>query len=117
MPKLDILSGTSKPVSILDFGGLPKTQKLLFQRFAREKTFLKIRTEDLPKVISRDLEFNLGKLQSFKLGKVDVGTRPSTFDLLPIKQLGKRTTRFETLSQFTKTKETDQFHCPVPSIC
>ena len=108
--QLDILTGTSRPTDISGLGGLRPTQKFLFQRFAEDIAGGRpVALERVPKLLRKDLDFDLGELQSFKLGKVDIGKQPTQFDLFPIKQAGKRTTKFETLSQFEKVTETDQF--------
>lgn len=108
--QLDILTGTSRPIDISGLGGLRPTQRFLFQRFAEDIAGGRpVALERVPKLLRKDLDFDLGELQSFKLGKVDIGKQPTQFDLFPIKQAGKRTTKFETLSQFEKVTETDQF--------
>ncbi len=140
--RLDVLTGSSTPVTIQDIGRASPTQQLLFRRFAESRTGLSdIRTQDLSKIVSRDLGFDLGTLRTGNLGRIDTSTSPSTFDLFPqrirrtprgvrrprgIEELviqpprtsadfsdflrpPKGTTSFETLSQFTKVKETDQF--------
>lgn len=107
--KLDLIVGKTIPASVLDLGKASPIQRLLFQRFAESRTGLKIRTEDLPKVISRELEFDIGQLRAGKIGRVDIGRRPTQFDIFPIKETGRRIRRFETLSQFQRVLKTDQF--------
>ncbi len=110
--QLDILTGTARPVSPEAISGLPRVDQFLFQRTAELGTGGRpVKLDFVPRVL-KGREFDLGELTSFKLGRVDVGTRPSTLDLLPTRQAGRRTTRFETLSEFRQigtTPELDIF--------
>lgn len=108
--KLDILSGVSRKVGAGEIGGLPKTQKFLAQRFAEDLAGGRpIKFEGLPKLFKQESQFDLGFLEARKLGRIDIGTAPTTLDILPLKTLGKRTTRFETFGRFEKKLTTDQF--------
>ena len=108
--KLDIITGVSKPTGVESLGQLTPRQQFLFQRFAEARVGGRpVALKNIPKVLKKDLEFDLGQLQAVKLGRVDIGKQPTGSDLLPTKQAGKRITRFETLSQFEKVGKTDQF--------
>ncbi len=108
--KLDILTGDSKAFGLSEIRGISPRQQFLVQRFAERFTQGRpVALKNLPKVLRKDLEFDLGNLQSFKLGRIDVGRTPTRIDLLPVKQLGRRRTQFETFSGFRKVAETDQF--------
>ncbi len=108
--QLDVITGTSRPIGVESLGQVSPRQQLLFQRFAEDVAGGRpVSLRNVPRVLRRDSEFSLGELQSFKLGRVDIGEQPTQFDLFPVRQVGRRRTRFETLAQFPKIKETDQF--------
>ncbi len=108
--RLDILSGTVRPTGVQELGSLPRRQQFLFQRFAEITTQGRpVALARIPRVLREDLEFGLGDLRSLKVGRIDIGTRPTTLDLFPPRQAGRRITRFETLGQFERVGVRDQF--------
>lgn len=107
--KIDILTGTSRKAGVEELGTLPPRQEFLFQRRAELRTGGRpVSKEVVPKIL-KGREFDLGEIRQFRLGKADIGFKPTKLDLFPPKQVGKRTQRFETLSEFRKVKEAEKF--------
>ncbi|KKK87805.1 hypothetical protein LCGC14_2749570, partial [marine sediment metagenome] len=108
---LDIISGLpSTPVTPAAFGGLPPRQQFLFQRFTEGITGGRpVALRTVPRLLRRGLEFDIGEIQAFKLGRIDIGKQPTEVRLLEPSTLGRRITRFETLSQFERVGTTPEF--------
>jgi len=103
--KLAKISGVSKEADIL---ALTPREKFLFTSLKEKELGFPVAEKNIQQFFKKDAILQKGFLEEFQLGKVRTG-KPTELDILPPKTLGRRTRRFETVSEFKPLGETDQF--------
>ncbi len=108
--RIEVIAGKDVPTTLAEFSRLSRMQQFLWQRVAKELTGGRpVSLQNVPKILSQDTQKAVGVVQQIKLGKIDIGKKPTKLELLEKELAGKRTSQFETASQFRKLGETDEF--------
>lgn len=109
--QLEFVSGSFEnvPTTLSNFQGLPKTQQFLWQRVAEGITGRPISLKRVPLVLSKNTQKAQGLIQEFRFGNIKKSGTITEINLLEPKTLGKRTSKFEVVSETQPSLDTGKF--------